>query len=465
VTSPAIALAQLWRWVGCDPFALESVRFQGGDPILPGIFQAGTASMASIAASALAAAELWRLRGGGAQTVDVDARAAAATFRSERYLRINGEKPADPWGPISGYYRAGDGRWIQLHCNFPHHRDGVLRVLGCDGTREAVAAAIEGWKAAELEDALVAAQMCAGMLRTPEEWRAHPHAEALAMLPPLEVLRIGAAAAEPLAAGARPLSGVRALDLTHVIAGPVCGRTLAEHGAEVMRVTAPRLPSIESLVQDMGRGKLSTSLDLRDGAAADRLRALVREADIFSQGYRPGAIAARGFSPEEVARLRPGVVYVTLSAYGHEGPWRHRRGFDSLVQTVTGIAGEGGRAVGTDQARPLPCQALDHASGYLAAFGAMVALARRAKQGGSWLVRVSLAQTGRWIDRLGRVDGLATPDLKPEDVADLMQATETPWGRMLAVAPAARLSATPGAWTRPSVPLGSHPPEWPARTA
>ena len=285
------------------------------------------------------------------------------------------------------------------------------------------------------------------------------------MLLPLEIIRIGDAPAEPLPAGDRPLSGIRALDLTRVIAGPVCGRTLAEHGADVLQVTAEHLPSIGVLVADMGRGKLATSLDLRLETDAERLRGLIREADVFSQGYRPGALAGHGFSPKAVARLRPGIVYVTLSAFGHAGPWSERRGFDSLVQTVTGIAAEGGRAIGVDQPRPLPCQALDHASGYFAAFGAMVALARRAKQGGSWMVRVSLAQTGRWLDRLGRVDGLDTPDLKPEDVADLMESTETPWGRMLAVAPAAQLSGTPGRWTRPSVPLGTHPPKWPARAA
>lgn len=463
MTTPAIALAQLWRWAGCEPFALERVRFHGGDPVLPGIFQVGTAAMSSIAAAGLAAAELWRLRGGGEQTVDVDGRAAAATFRSERYLRIDGRAPADPWSAISGYYRTGDERWVQLHCNFPHHRDRLLKVLGCVNEREAVATAIKGWKAGELEDAVVAAQGCVGMLRMPEEWQAHPQALALAMLLPLEIIRIGDAPAEPLPPAERPLSGVRALDLTHVIAGPVCGRTLAEHGADVMRITAAHRPAIEVLLQDMGRGKLSVDLDLARPADVERLRALTREADVFSQGYRPGAIAAKGFSPEDVARLRPGIVYVTLSAYGHEGPWRDRRGFDSLVQTVSGIAGEGGRAAGLDGARPLPCQALDHATGYLAAFGTMVALAKRAKQGGSWMVRISLAQTGRWIDRLGRVDGLALADLRADAVADLLEETDTAWGRMRAVAPAAKLSATPGRWTRPSAKPGTHPPEWPAR--
>jgi len=465
MTSPEIALAQLWRWAGCDPFALERVRFHGGDPVLPGVFQIATAAQVSIAAAGLAAAELWKLRTGREQIVDVEARAAAASFRAERYLRIDGKGGDDPWGPASGYFRAGDGRWIQLHCNFPHHRDRALAVLRCEGTREAVIAAVEGWKAAELEEALVNARMCAGLLRTPEEWQAHPQALALAMLLPLEIIRIGEAPPEPLPEGPRPLSGIRALDLTHMIAGPVCGRTLAEHGAEVLRVTAPGWPSMERLVQDMGRGKLSTYLDLHKDADAERLRALAREADVFSQGYRPGTFAAHGFAPQDLARLRPGIIYVSLSAFGHEGPWRDRRGFDSIVQTVSGIAAEGGRVRGLDEPRPLPCQALDHASGYLLAFGAMVALARRATQGGSWLVRLSLAQTGRWLDRLGRVNGLALDDLRADAVADLMEETATPWGRMKAVAPVAQLSETPGRFARPSTPLGAHPPEWPARGA
>jgi len=465
MTSPEIALAQLWRWAGCDPFALERVRFHGGDPVLPGVFQIATAAQVSIAAAGLAAAELWKLRTGREQIVDVEARAAAASFRAERYLRIDGKGGDDPWGPASGYFRAGDGRWIQLHCNFPHHRDRALAVLRCEGTREAVIAAVEGWKAAELEEALVNARMCAGLLRTPEEWQAHPQALALAMLLPLEIIRIGEAPPEPLPEGPRPLSGIRALDLTHVIAGPVCGRTLAEHGAEVLRVTAPGWPSMERLVQDMGRGKLSTYLDLHKDADAERLRALAREADVFSQGYRPGTLAAHGFAPQDLARLRPGIIYVSLSAFGHEGPWRDRRGFDSIVQTVSGIAAEGGRVRGLDEPRPLPCQALDHASGYLLAFGAMVALARRATQGGSWLVRLSLAQTGRWLDRLGRVNGLALDDLRADAVEDLMEETDTPWGRMKAVAPVAQLSETPGRFARPSTPLGAHPPEWPARGA
>lgn len=324
-----------------------------------------------------------------------------------------------------------------------------------------MAAALEGWTAASLEDALAASGMCAGFVRRPEEWRAHPQARAIAELPLFEIMRIGDSPPEPLGPAERPLARVRALDLTRVIAGPVCGRTLAEHGADVLLITAPHLPDIEVLVMDTGRGKLSAQLDLRREDGRERLRALVRESDIFCQGYRPEALATHGFSPEEVARLRPGIIYATLSAYSHVGPWQKRRGFDSLVQSVSGIAHEGGATAGLDRPKPLPAQALDHASGYLLAFGAMVALMRRAREGGSYLVRVSLAQTGRWIDGLGRVEGSDAPDLTLEDIADLVQTGATPWGEMRHVAPAARLSATPAYWARPSVPLGTHPPVWP----
>ena len=247
-----------------------------------------------------------------------------------------------------------------------------------------------------------------------------------------------------------------------MIAGPVCGRTLAAFGADVMLVTAPHLPSLPDLVIDTGLGKLATSLDLRRTDDADRLRALVRGCDVFCQSYRPGALAGQGFAPEDCARLRPGIVYVTLSAFGHSGPWRARRGFETLIQSVSGMAHEQGRALGLDRPHHLPAQVVDHGTGYLAAFGALVALARRAREGGSYLVRVSLAQTGRWVDGLGRVDGRRAPDLGLEDVQDLITEMDSPFGSLRHVRPAARLSETPAFWARPPVPLGTHEPAWPA---
>jgi crotonobetainyl-CoA:carnitine CoA-transferase CaiB-like acyl-CoA transferase len=252
------------------------------------------------------------------------------------------------------------------------------------------------------------------------------------------------------------------LDLTRVIAGPECGRTLASHGADVMVVTSRHLPSLPSHVIDFGLGKLSTSLDLRRPEDSDRLRSLIAGADIFSQSYRPGALARLGFAPKDVSRLRPGIIYVTLSAYGHAGPWRERRGFETLIQSVSGFAHEQGFGGGHDRPQHLPAQVVDHATGYLGALGALVALARRAREGGSYLVRVSLAQTGRWVDALGRVSGRNVADQMLAEVDDLLETCDSPFGRLRHVAPAARLSETPASWSRPAVPLGTHEPVWPA---
>lgn len=441
----------------------DRIDIAGSDPVLPTNFLIGTAGAAAIAANGLAAADIWTLRAGCRQDVGMDLVAAAAAMRADRYIQVDGENAPDPWSPISGFYETGDGRWIQLHCNFPHHRDGVLALLGCENDRDAVAAAIATWDGARLETALADADMCAGLVRRPAEWTAHPQAVAVAKLPLIEIDRIGDSAPEPFGDGSRPLSGVRVLDLTRVIAGPICGRTLAEHGADVTRIAAPHLPSVPSLVMDTGHGKRSAFLDLRAAAGRERLRDLVREADVFSQSYRPGTLAARGFGPDDLTAMRPGIVCVTLSAYGYAGPWRMRRGFDSLVQSVSGIAHEGGNGSG-DGAPPrhLPAQALDYVSGYLGSLGAMIALARRAREGGSYRVRVSLAQTGRWITGLGRTERDAR-DLREQtrdDVADLATETDTPFGRLWHVAPVVRMSETPPRWDRPAVPLGTHDATW-----
>jgi crotonobetainyl-CoA:carnitine CoA-transferase CaiB-like acyl-CoA transferase len=468
--TPTTLLASLWHAASRDPQALDHVRLEGCDPQLPSSFHVGAIASATIAAQALAAADIWRTRTGRLQQVEVEMRQALAMFRSERFLSVNGKPPADPWSPLAGYYQAADARWIQLHTNFPHHRDGVLRVLQCADSREAVAEAISHWHAEELDQRLADEGLCAALIRSPQEWQAHPQAAALASLPLFEILRIGDAPIEPIGmhcqgdvAPTRPLQGVRVLDLSRVIAAPVAGRTLAQHGADVLAVSAAHLPNIAPLVIDMGRGKRSACLDLRNPSERDVLMGLVRDADIFLQAYRPGALAARGFSPDALAALRPGLIHVTLSAYGHAGPWASRRGFDSLVQSATGIAWAEGAAAGQDKPGKLPCQALDHATGYLAAFGAMVALQRRSVEGGSWLVRVSLAQTGRWLQSLGTVQGgLAPPaqDFTRAETVGWMHTMASPFGRVEAIAPVERMSETAPHFDLPPVPLGTHAPAW-----
>ena len=469
-SSPHQHLAALWAEASLPADALDQLQLTGADPVLPSSFAVGTAAQVSIAAAALAAATVWRQRGGRPQTVAVDMRHAAVEFLSEHYARIESDAPGDPpadiWDRIAGTYPCGDGRWVRLHTNFPHHRDGILCILGCDYDRAAVAAALRSWTGFALEDAAAANGLCATAMRSFAEWDAHPHAQALLTQPLVRISRIADAEPESLPPATRPLSGVRVLDLTRVIAGPVCGRTLAAHGATVLNVASPNLPNLPRLVLDTGRGKLSAHLDLRQQADHDRLRDLLRQTDIFVQGYRPGGLQSLGFGPVEAAGLRPGLIYVSLSAYGDAGPWAERRGFDSLTQTATGLNHAEAEAAGQTAPRPLPCQALDHASGYLLAFGALAALRRRMQQGGSWHVQVSLARTGRWLCALGRVPGgLATAPPPPQEIAGLMQVIPTAWGRLHAVRHAAELSATPAHWDLPAAPLGTHPAAWPDSAA
>ena len=461
VVGPKDALAGLCQLAGQPADALNAVELTGAEPALPSSFAVGTAAQASIAASALAANELWRLRTGRRQQVSVAMRNAAIEFRSERYMRVDGKPVGESWDKIAGLYRSGDGRFVRLHTNFPHHRDGMLKLLGCDYDRASVQKALDGWEAETFETAAAEAGLVATATRSFEEWDAHPQGQAVASLPAFSIERIGDAPPKPLPPGARPLSGIKVLDLTRVIAGPVCGRTLAVHGADVMLVTGPHLPSIPPLVVDSGRGKLSTSIDLRGTEGRDTLMTLLRDADIFVQGYRPGAIASRDFGPDAAARIKPGIIYVTLSAYGHTGPWANRRGFDSLVQNANGLNIAEAEAFGAAQPKPLPAQAIDHASGYLLAFGAMTALARRATEGGSWHVRVSLAQTGQWLRGLGRIDGMKAHDPELADVADRIEESASGFGKLTAVRDSVEMSETPPRWERPSVPLGTHPPVWP----
>ena len=390
-------------------------------------------------------------------------RHAAVEFRSERYLRVDGKAPKTFWDPLAGLYRTGDGRRVRLHTNFAHHRDNVLRVLGCGPDREEVQRALLAWDAVAFETAANEGGGVVAAMRSPPEWQAHPQARALDTVPVLSIEKIGEAAPRPLPHGPRPLSGLRVLDLTRVIAGPVAGRTLAAHGADVLLIAAPHLPFMSWLVKDTGRGKLSAHVDLATAEGRAALGRLVSDADIFIQAYRPGALDGRGFSPEQVERMRPGIVHVSLSAFGHVGPWASRRGFNSLVQTATGFNHAEGEAAGAGGPKELPCQALDHASGYLMAFGAVMARARQAREGGSWLVRVSLAGTGRWIWNLGRVpEGFACPDPSLHDVEDLIESSASAFGTMRAVRHAAQLSRTAAIWARPAVCLGTHAAEWPA---
>jgi crotonobetainyl-CoA:carnitine CoA-transferase CaiB-like acyl-CoA transferase len=465
---PHDALRTILTAAGLPANRADAVEITGGtDPVLPTPFRIGVAGAATMAATGLAAADLWELRSGRRQDIAVDLRQATASLRSGHYMKLGDGEVSHARNTIMDVYPSKDGRWSYLHCNFPNHRAAALGVLGVAEDREAVARAVLNWNAADLEEAIIAASGAGGMVRTQAEWAGHPQAAAIAALPLLEIVRIGDSPPEALPQGNRPLSGIRVLDLTRVLAGPTCARTLAEHGADVMRITGAHLPSLGYQEFDTGHGKLSAQLDLREQREVDILRGLVGEADVFSQGYRPGTLGSRGLSPEELATIRPGLVYVSLCAFGHTGPWARRRGFDTVIQTVSGITFRQGEIVpgGTPGPQFYPVSAIDYCTGYLMAFGAMVALARRAREGGSWLVRISLAQVGKWIVDLGEVPADALRGVPAEftaaELASWSMVTDTPSGRLRHLKPVLRLAETPPYWARPAVRPGYHQPAWP----
>ena len=464
------ALSTLLSIPGWDASRAGEVEFTGGgDPILPTPFRIGETAAASLAAVGLAVSDLWELRTGRRQEIGVDARQATASLRSSQYMQMDDAPVGRERPSVMGVYPARNGRWSYLHCNFPNHRAAALGVLGVDEDREAVRQAVAQWDALELEEAIIAANGAGGMVRSMAEWAQHPQSAAVASLPLMEIEKIGDSPPEPLPDGPRPLSGVRVLDLTRVLAGPTCARTLAEHGADVLKITGAHLPSSVVQEYDTGHGKLSTHLDLREQSDVDTLRGLVSEADVFSQGYRPGTLAKRGLSPQDLAQLRPGIVYVSLSAFGRVGPWAERRGFDTVVQTVSGITHRQGELFPGAEPGPqfYPVSAIDYLTGYLMAFGALLALARRVREGGSWLVRISLAQTGRWLVDRGQVAEAELRDVPKEftsdEIARWSTASDTPNGRLVHLAPAVQFSETPAHWARPTVPLGYHDAVWPER--
>jgi hypothetical protein len=425
-----------------------------GSGDLPSVFAVSDLAAATMAAAGAGVAELIALRHGAAPAVQVDRRLASMWFAWS--LRPQGWAVPPPWDPVAGDYCATDG-FIRLHTNAPHHREAALKVLGCPADKGAVAAAVKDWRAEVLESAVIEAGGCAAAMHSAAEWAAHPQGQAVAAEPLLDsVATAGERPDWPLRRD-RPLAGLRVLDLTRVLAGPIATRFLAGFGAEVLRIDPPWWDE-PGVVPDVTAGKRCARLDLRDPQGRATLERLLAAADVLVHGYRSDALARLGLDAVRRQKIRPGLVDVSLDAYGFTGPWRGRRGFDSLVQMSCGIAEAGMRLQGRDRPTPLPVQALDHATGYLLAAAGLRGLARRLATGGGCVARTSLARVAALL--MSRPAAPAMP-FAPESAGDLADAIEaTAWGPARRLKPPLIVEGAPFDFDLPAGPLGASPPTW-----
>lgn len=465
------SVEHLWKGLGLPDSALASLHLHGSDLCLPSSFKIADLAQASIGLSALLAAQIYALRNAlpTPPPVTVPRLHAAIEFKSERLYTLPHPIP-DAWGPIGGLHRCADG-YIRLHDNFPHHRAAATTLLGCaaDADRATVAAHIAAWRAHDLEAAAVAHGAVLAALRSPAEWDPTPQARAVPDFP-IVLRRIGDAPIGLPVRGAadKALRGLRVLELSRVIAAPVAGRTLAAHGADVLWVTSPNLPDLPAIDRDTARGKRSVHVDLRTEDGVRELRGLLDDAHVFLQGYRPGSLAARGFAPDELARRYAGrgIICANLSAYGPFGPWADRRGFDSLVQTCSGMNVSEAEHYGAGEpARPMPCQALDHGAGYFLAAGIQAALYKQATEGGSWEVDVSLAAVMKYLRSLGQYEGRSGFDsgdytCTADVPAEYLETRETGFGEMTAVRHSASIEGVCVGWDVMPKPLGSDEKRW-----
>ncbi|OUL34414.1 CoA transferase [Nostoc sp. 106C] len=424
---------------------------------LASVYAVTDLAIASIASAGMAVAEFIAIRSGKMPLIQVDRRLASMWF--SRSLRPIGWQLPQPWDAVAGDYKASDN-WIRLHTNAPHHRRAALQVLGCSEDREAVTKAVASWQASELEDAIVSANGCAAVMRSAEDWSMHAQGRAVATEPLLHISATDSAHIPNwLIPAGRPLEGIRVLDLTRVLAGPVATRFLASYGAQVLRID-PIGWEEPGAVPEVVLGKRCARLDLKNAKSMATLKKLLSDADVIIHGYRTGALARLGLDSEERQKLRPGLVDISLNAYGWSGPWKLRRGFDSLVQMSSGIAHTGMVKANKNCPFPLPVQALDHATGYLLAAAAIRGLIKRVTSGQGMEVRASLARTAAILACYPVENGLAAK-IEAENRNDLAPAIEaTAWGAAQRLKPPLVIEGCPMYWDLPSSPLGSSLAEW-----
>jgi crotonobetainyl-CoA:carnitine CoA-transferase CaiB-like acyl-CoA transferase len=459
--TPQAAFEALIRAAGIAPLPMPD--FDGVENVVPSPFPIATAVASALGYTGAAAAEIWRFRGGDKQEVGVDLKAAAALAVPEYKLNGMMVRPQLPPSAVTGFYQSADGHWLHLHGGFPHLKLRTLDLLNAKDTSASVLEAVAKWNALALEDALGFLGLCGAVVRSESEWTSCIFGR-LAVTP---IVLTQVAPAPPLrfAESARPLDGLKVLDLTRVVAGPLCARLLAEQGADVLSVRSGKQPSAGALDTIYAAGKRQTYLDLAEPSGAEVLRGLARHADVFVGSYRPGGLTALGFSPAALAHLAPGAITVSISAYGLQGPWAGRRGFEETVEAASGLAAEQGAFMAARRGRAnqpelIPGAVLDSLTGVLAAAGVLAALLRRIREGGSWHVEVSLAATAAWLSSLGRIDTAAVPD-SFEPLAGLdqyLQSCETKDGWFEFLGPVVRMAKSPPRCG--ALPEGIVSPQW-----
>lgn len=422
---------------------------------LPSAFAVTDLACASIAAAGQAIGELLNQQTGRLPHLEVDRRLASFWFSTS--IRPMGWSVPPLWDPIAGDYATKDG-WIRLHTNAPHHRAAAEHVLGVCADRAAMASKVAQWTNTDLEQAVVDAGGCAAEMRSWAQWQAHPQGQAVNAEQLIQFAANSSRNAKPWQGSvAQPLAGIKVLDLTRVLAGPVASRFLAGLGADVLRIDPPTWNE-PGVVPEVTLGKRCARLDLHDKADRELFEGLLKDADILLHGYRADALERLGYGLAERQLLAPGLIDVCLNAYGWSGPWQNRRGFDSLVQMSSGIAEAGMHWQQADKPTPLPLQALDHATGYLMAASAIRLLAERLSSGRGGSARLSLARTAKLLVERGA--GTDEP-LRAEEESDQgLLVEQTPWGPAHRLQVPLRITGTPLQWAIPAGELGSHRPLW-----
>lgn len=449
-------LKSFWTALDGAPAVLESIHVTGAGE-LPSAFAVTDFACAAVAAAALGIRELVYVDKGPRPNIQVDRRLTSFWFAFS-IRPIDWALPA-PWDPIAGDYPAKDG-WIRLHTNAPHHRAAAEHVLGCGADKASVSRAVAGWFKSDLESAIVDAGGCAAEMRSTAEWLEHPQGRAVISEPLIHIVHTEDSTNRVIRCRSphSPLSGIRVLDLTRVLAGPVATRFLAGYGAHVLRIDPPDWDE-PGVVPEVTLGKRCTRLNLKTSTGRARFESLLRETDVLVHGYRPTALAALGFDEETRRKIAPGLIDVALDAYGWSGPWSDRRGFDSLVQMSTGIAAAGLAWRSADRPVPLPVQALDHSTGYLMAAAVARGLAQRQLTGCGYRSRLSLARTAQALVGWGRHVRHVSIDQEHED--DVDQVIEnTTWGPARRLKSPFSISGSPLHWTGPATALGTASAQW-----